>query len=174
VNVSHAQLHECVFPNSNLHTAQWARAKITGGAKVAKPFKSLGFACSEVRSLGLVEGLKQAGYSCAEAKQAGYVEGLKQAGYSCAEAKQAGYVEGLKQAGYSCAEAKQAGYVEGLKQAGYSCAEAKQAGYTPHQCHDAGFTFQDGRAAGYLGDERGWSKQYPQPEHNTWTHRYPR
>eukprot|EP00966_Prymnesium_polylepis_P284704 6577720-Prymnesium_polylepis.1 len=70
VNVSHAQLHECVFPNSNLHTAQWARAKITGGAKVAKPFKSLGFACSEVRSLGLVEGLKQAGYSCAEAKQA--------------------------------------------------------------------------------------------------------
>ena len=89
--------------------------------------------------------MKRLGFSCAEVKTLGMVEGLKQAGYTCAEAKQAGY---------TCAEAKQAGYVQGLKQAGYTCAEAKQAGYTPKQCRDAGYGNEDIQSAGWA--QRSW------------------
>jgi hypothetical protein len=74
---------------------------------------------------------------------------MKQLGFSCAEVKAMGMVQGLKAAGYTCAEAKQAGYVEGLKAVGYTCAEAKAAGLNPRECVRAGFTYEEGTAAGF-------------------------
>jgi len=120
VDLSHAALHDCTFPNSSLHTARWASAKITGGAKTSKPFKALGFACSEARSLGLLEGLRQAGYSSVQAKQAGY---------SCAEAKQAGYLpHECSDAGFTFSEGKQSGYRQNVNE--YCWTQGASQGYS--------------------------------------------
>ena len=91
---------------------------------------------------------KQAGLSCSEARRAGM--NVRQASCSGYELRE------IWEAGFTCAEAKQAGYIEGLKQAGYTCAEAKQAGFSPQDCRDAGFSYEEGCAAGYRFAQYYW------------------
>ena len=132
-----------------------ALAKIKAAKMDCVMVKAAGYTCAEAKQAGYTcAEAKQGGYTCAEARSAGYIEGLKAAGYTCAEAKQVGY---------TCAEAKQGCYVEGLKAAGYTCAEAKQAGFNPRECMQAGFTFQEGRAAGFRSDSHHWNNGKPPP-----------
>ena len=65
-----------------------------------------------------------------------------------------------KEAGVTCKDAREAGFTA-LKEAGFTCKDAREAGFKAgKECYEAGFTYEEGRAAGLPSHWRGTYKPF--------------
>ena len=55
-----------------------------------------------------------------------------------------------------------------LKEAGISCLQARQGGLLPNECHQAGYTYEDGVAAGFTRGSADWMTNSLGSPYNKW------
>ena len=121
-----------------------------------------GYTLEEVKRAAYVEGLKEAGFQLEDVMEAGYVlSEILRGGYTKADAVDAGYavaqpqvaLEAARVAGYACKDARAAGFTcKDAREAGMlsTCKDAREAGFKAgKECYEAGFTYVEGRAAGF-------------------------
>jgi len=137
-----------------------------------KDAREAGFTCKDAKDAGMLwtcKDAKEAGFTCWDAKEAGFdCWDARRAGFTCKDAREAGMLSTCKEAreaGFTCKDAKEAGLLSTCKdarEAGFTCKDAKDAdllstckdaraaGFKAgRECYEAGFTYEEGRAAGF-------------------------
>ena len=56
-----------------------------------------------------------------------------------------------------------------LRAGGMSIEQAKRGGLLPHECHQAGFSFEEGRSVGFKRKQADWMTMELMNPYNTWS-----
>ena len=152
------------FAANELREAGFTAKELKAGRYDSHLLRAAGYTAEDMRlgNFALRELLRDAGYSLKELRAGGFLTSdFLAAPCSVTELKAAGFMDrdctdgGLDPAVVSAIYGKNT--LEQLRtKLGITCAQAKSGGLLPSECHQAGFSFDDGKALGFGGKIADW------------------